>query len=43
MAPAGDLNGDGLADLVVGQSGWYRGEERGRMLLFLGQKTALPR
>ena len=42
MAPAGDFNGDGLADLVVGQSGWYRGDQRGRMLLFLGQKTTLP-
>ena len=43
MAPAGDFNGDGLADLVVGQSGWYRGDERGRILLFLGQRTPLPR
>jgi hypothetical protein len=42
MAPAGDFNGDGLADLVVGQSGWYRGDQRGRMMLYLGQKTALP-
>ena len=43
FAPAGDFNGDGLADLVVGQSGWYRGDERGRISLFLGRRTPLPR
>jgi hypothetical protein len=43
LSPAGDFNGDGLADMVVGQSGWYRGDQRGRVLLFLGQGTPLPR
>jgi hypothetical protein len=43
MAPAGDFNGDGLADMVVGQSGWYQGDQRGRVMLFLGQRVALPR
>jgi len=42
MAPAGDFNGDGLADMVVGQSGWYRGDQRGRVMLFLGKRTPLP-
>src|SRR5215471_17852764 len=40
--PAGDFNGDGLADMVVGQPGWYRGDQRGRVLLFLGQREPLP-
>jgi hypothetical protein len=43
LAPAGDFNGDGLADMVVGQPGWYRGDQRGRVLMFLGQRTPLPR
>ncbi len=42
-APAGDFNGDGLGDLLVGQSGWYRGDQRGRVLLFLGQRTTSRR
>ena len=40
-APAGDFNGDGLADLVVAQSGWASGDSRGRALLFLGRRVKL--
>src|SRR5215471_17432016 len=43
MATAGDFNGDGLADMVVGQSGWPRGEQRGRVMLYFGQRVTLPR
>ncbi|MBI5709441.1 MAG: FG-GAP repeat protein [Candidatus Eisenbacteria bacterium] len=42
--PAGDFNGDGLADLVVAQGTWPSDEDRrGRCLLFLGQRVKLPR
>jgi hypothetical protein len=36
---AGDFNGDGLADQIVSQPGWFNGDLRGRVLLFLGRKT----
>jgi hypothetical protein len=42
VAPAGDVNGDGYADLVVGQFG-YDGVDRntGRALLYLGTPSGL--
>jgi hypothetical protein len=44
LYPAGDFNGDGLADLVVSQGGWPTDDDqRGRCLLFLGKRTKLPR
>jgi hypothetical protein len=37
VAGAGDVNGDGLADLLVGEPGWSDGQaEEGRVHLFLG-------
>jgi hypothetical protein len=42
--PAGDFNGDGLADLLVSQGIWPNDQDRrGRCLLYLGQRVALPR
>ncbi len=44
MYPAGDFNGDGLADLVVSQGNYPNdADQRGRALLFLGQRAKLPR
>jgi Protein kinase domain/FG-GAP repeat/FG-GAP-like repeat len=44
LYPAGDFNGDGLADLVVSQGSWPSDDDqRGRCLLFLGHRTKLPR
>lgn len=44
LYPAGDFNGDGLADIVVSQGGWPSDDDqRGRCILFLGQRMALPR
>ena len=40
---AGDFNGDGLADMIVGQTGWKGGDQRGRVMLYLGQRVPLPR
>jgi hypothetical protein len=39
MAAAGDVNGDGLADLIVGDAreGWYPGERRG--YIYLGRAS----
>src|SRR5262249_5996837 len=42
FAPAGDFNGDGLADMILGQPGRKCADRRGRGVLFLGQKVALP-
>jgi hypothetical protein len=44
LYPAGDFNGDGLADLVVSQGGWPSDDDqRGRCLLFLGRRTNISR
>ncbi|MBL8201970.1 MAG: FG-GAP repeat protein [Chromatiales bacterium] len=42
VATAGDVNGDGYADVLVGASGFDNGEEdEGRAFLFLGGPTGL--
>ena len=43
LSAAGDFNGDGLADMIVGQPGWPAAEQRGRVMLYLGQRVTLPR
>jgi hypothetical protein len=44
LYPAGDFNGDGVADLVVAQAGYPSdADQRGRCLLFLGRRMKLPR
>ena len=44
LYPAGDFNGDGLADMVVSQGGWPSDDDqRGRCLLFLGRRTNISR
>jgi hypothetical protein len=44
LYPAGDFNGDGLADLVVAQAGYPSdADQRGRCLLFLGQRMKVMR
>jgi len=43
LSAAGDFNGDGLADIIFGQTGWPGGEQRGRVMLYLGQRVTLPR
>ena len=43
VAPAGDVNGDGFGDVLVGADG-YDGDfvDEGRALLFFGSSTGLP-
>ncbi len=40
IAPAGDVNGDGLADVIVGANGYMT--STGRVYLFLGETGGLP-
>ncbi|MCK6531151.1 FG-GAP-like repeat-containing protein, partial [Myxococcota bacterium] len=42
VASAGDVNGDGYADVVVGAPGWSNGQtSEGRALLYLGSASGL--
>lgn len=42
-APAGDVNGDGFADVIVGARAYYNGEaNEGRAFVFLGSASGLP-
>src|SRR6185503_11632326 len=43
VSRAGDFNGDGYEDAVVGEPGWDNGgPDNGRILLYLGSSTGLP-
>ncbi|RKZ17247.1 hypothetical protein DRQ50_05195, partial [bacterium] len=43
VSTAGDINGDGLDDLVVGSPGYQNGDnEEGAIFIYLGSKTSLP-
>ena len=40
---AGDVNGDGISDLLIGEHDWSRARrDQGRVLVFLGSKRGLP-
>ncbi len=41
LSGAGDVNGDGYADVVVGASGYPNGVSRGKAYLYLGSDTGL--
>ena len=42
VAGAGDVNGDGYADVLIGEAGYSNGQTReGRVLLFLGSASGL--
>ena len=42
LASAGDVNGDGYADVVVGAPGWSNGEAgEGKVLVYLGSSSGL--
>jgi hypothetical protein len=41
VASAGDVNGDGYADLIVGAYGYASGAEQGKVYLFYGWATGL--
>ncbi len=40
-ATAGDVNGDGYADVIIGASGYASGQVRGQAYLFLGSNSGL--
>ncbi len=41
VATAGDVNGDGYADVLVGAYGFSAGNERGKVYLYLGSPSGL--
>ncbi len=41
VAPAGDVNGDGYSDVLVGAPGYPTGTERGQVYLYLGSSSGL--
>jgi hypothetical protein len=41
VASAGDINGDGYADVVIGANGYPSSSERGKVYVYLGESTGL--